>query len=208
MLKRIVIVRHGETDLNNQGRLNSVTDTDLNAKGIKQVHALGEAFKNKKIDLIISSPLMRAKQTAMIISKYCFEKNEENELVIDNRLLELDFGSFEGMTQEEIKVSGRWDDFLDWRREYNPVIPEGAEDFRIAEKRATLFMEDIFSRPEQNIILVSHGHFSRILISKCILGSSAEFHRRLRLDNAHLCEILIEKKAPRLISFNSTNLLS
>lgn len=65
---KILVVRHGLTDWNVERRIQGRTDVPLNQEGIKQAYVAKEKLKEEKIDLMVSSPLKRAKQTAEIIN--------------------------------------------------------------------------------------------------------------------------------------------
>jgi broad specificity phosphatase PhoE len=88
---KLIIVRHGQTDWNLQEKTQGRTDNPLNATGLAQAEELAEKLKDKKIDFIISSPLVRAKTTADIINKY-----HNAPIEVDNDCKERDFGDFEG----------------------------------------------------------------------------------------------------------------
>ena len=106
----IYFVRHGSTDWNEnknekgikdpkcQGR----ADLDLNQKGISQALQTAEQLKGIKFDRVICSPLKRAKQTLEII----YSGNRPVE--IDERVIERDFGEFEGLTRAEFDFNGFW----------------------------------------------------------------------------------------------------
>ena len=103
----IFITRHGQTDWNVEKKMQGRTDIELNNKGIEQAYHAKEKLKNKKIDLIICSPLKRAKKTAEIISNY------EIPVIVDSRIIERDFGEFEGLSKEEFDSSSFWNYSLD-----------------------------------------------------------------------------------------------
>ena len=106
----IYFVRHGSTDWNEnknaqgqkdpkcQGR----ADLDLNEKGVEQARQTAEKLKGIKFDRVICSPLKRAKQTLDII--YTGETSVE----LDQRVIERDFGEFEGLTRAEFDFNGFW----------------------------------------------------------------------------------------------------
>ena len=64
----VLMTRHGQTDQNVEKRVQGKADIELNATGIEQAKITSEKLKDEKIDIIISSPLKRAKQTAEIIN--------------------------------------------------------------------------------------------------------------------------------------------
>jgi broad specificity phosphatase PhoE len=97
---RLLLVRHGATAWNNEGRIIGSTDFPLSTDGRKQAQQLGIRLSGEPIDIILSSDLKRASETARIISIECGAP-----LVLDNRLREVDFGLWEGMTVRQIHHS-------------------------------------------------------------------------------------------------------
>ena len=100
---KLLLTRHGQTDWNVAGKIQGITDIELNETGVKQAEATREKLLNQNIDVIISSPLKRARKTAEII------KGERNiPLIIDNGLKERCFGKLEGKTREEFDFDEIW----------------------------------------------------------------------------------------------------
>ena len=91
----IYIVRHGQTEWNKLGKNQGQTDISLNDEGRRQAYELKEILKEYKFDLVFSSPLKRAKETAQIIA--------DGKIIKDKRLKERCNGRLEGKTKEEIK---------------------------------------------------------------------------------------------------------
>ena len=98
---KILFTRHGPTDWNKLHKLQGRADIELNESGIQNAYDAKEELKDTKIDCIISSPLKRALKKAEIIA-------EENckVLIIDDRLIERDFGDYEGKTWNELIAFG------------------------------------------------------------------------------------------------------
>lgn len=94
---KIIFVRHGETDLNRDNLIFGILDPSLNSLGIEQAKASSQKLLTLNYDIIYSSPLKRAVETAEIINHKNFD------IEIDERLKELNFGKLEGLTIEEIK---------------------------------------------------------------------------------------------------------
>ena len=88
---RLLLTRHGQTDWNVQGRAQGRTDTELNSTGIEQAKRLAEKIKNYNIDIIISSPLKRARKTAEIIAS-----GRGISVICDEDIIERSFGRYEG----------------------------------------------------------------------------------------------------------------
>lgn len=99
----ILLTRHGQTEWNVLGKVQGRADIELNEKGIKQAQETGEVLKNEKIDLIICSPLIRAKQTAKIINE-----NKNIPIIYDEDIIERDFGEFEGINKSDFDFEGYW----------------------------------------------------------------------------------------------------
>ena len=124
---RLYLIRHGETALNVKGCYYGRTDAVLSEKGISQARYLKEILKEVSFDYIVASPLVRAYNTAQIVME-----EREQEIFGDRRLMEQDFGIFEGMTYKEIQNT--YPKELDaWNEEFSTYrIPKGeslAEDF-------------------------------------------------------------------------------
>ena len=108
---RLYLIRHGETALNAKGCYYGRTDAVLSEKGISQARYLKEILKEVSFDYIVASPLVRAYNTAQIVME-----EREQEIFGDRRLMEQDFGIFEGMTYKEIqsnypKELDAWNEF-------------------------------------------------------------------------------------------------
>lgn len=100
---KLLLTRHGQTDWNVAGKIQGITDIELNETGVKQAETTREKLLNENIDVIISSPLKRARKTAEII------KGERDiPLIIDNGLKERCLGKFEGKTSEEFDFDEIW----------------------------------------------------------------------------------------------------
>jgi broad specificity phosphatase PhoE len=84
-------MRHGQTDWNLQGRLQGHSDIPLNATGLAQAHAAADALTDESIEVIVSSPLIRALKTAAIVAERI-----ARQIYIDGQLKECSFGAFEG----------------------------------------------------------------------------------------------------------------
>ena len=206
MSKSIVIVRHGETDWNARGRLNSYTDVPLNAKGKAQAQAVGRSLIDFQPDLVVVSPSLRAQQTCELLLEAA--THPATDFLIDENLRELDFGRFEGMARfgpgdESFKQA-----FSEWIGGHGPASPHGDQErLEDATSRANAVIRGIEDSPAKRVILVSHGHFCRILLCTWVLGLGAEHHRRLRFDNARIAQVSVSESERRLVSFNSSDLV-
>ncbi|ESQ83886.1 phosphoglycerate mutase [Asticcacaulis sp. AC466] len=105
------VLRHGQTDWNVQARLQGSTDIPLNDTGRAQAHVAADILKTQGLTRIVASPLSRALETARIVGAAC-----ALEPIIDDRLIERNFGLFEGMTIDEVRQHRE-----DMREHMNPA---------------------------------------------------------------------------------------
>ena len=139
---KFYLVRHGQTDWNRDSRLQGQTDVPLNDTGRQQIRELAEKFAatNLKIDTMISSPLVRASESARIIAdKIGFDK----DIIIENSFIERNFGLLEGQP---------WYPELDMDDpKYNTEKVEHICD-RVKEALSRYSF-----RQDENIMIVAHG---------------------------------------------------
>ncbi|MGN0391100.1 MAG: histidine phosphatase family protein [Wujia sp.] len=159
----IYIVRHGETLWNKEKRLQGRTDIDLNENGRDLARKTGEALMNTRIDRIYSSPLMRARETAELI-----RNGREIEIVTDDRLKELCFGSFEG--QDFSKLIR--DESLTFRYFFKqPELYVPSPDAETLEQliaRAGDFMQEVIEPLAdqcERVMIVAHGALNKGIMS-------------------------------------------
>ena len=152
---RWFLVRHGVTDWNKDNKTQGETDIPLNEEGRAQARAVAEKLKDQNIELIISSPLSRAKETADIIASVI-----NAEVVVDPELREKRSGEAEGMDREEAK--NKYGDLYD----YDRTAPNG-ESYRELETRVwAAFKNHKEQHGKKNVLIVSHGGTTRTLIGK------------------------------------------
>ena len=145
----IYITRHGQTDWNVEHKVQGKADIELNEKGKEQAKETANKLLNKDIDLIICSPLKRAKQTADIINE-----NRNIEIIYDDRISERDFGKLEGLKQEEFDFQGFWS----YKNNYKYERAENIQEFF---KRIYSFLDEIKEKYKgKNVLLVTHGGVS------------------------------------------------
>lgn len=143
----IYVVRHGETEWNAINKVLGRTDIPLNDKGLQQAQELACSLKDLKPDVFLCSPLCRARQTADAVSAATGMR-----YTIDDRLIEQDFGRFEGIN--------RFDgEYQKAKREYFARYPGGESFFDVAARVFPLIEE----LDGANALLVTHGGICRII---------------------------------------------
>jgi broad specificity phosphatase PhoE len=152
----LLLVRHGETDWNRDGRWQGGSDTPLNDLGREQARALAEQLDGD-IDVVYSSDLARARETAEIVAAKL-----GLEVRVDRRLRERGFGSWEGLTTSEIEER-----FSDSHRRWHAGDGHGAEDaetFEDFSARVNDFLADVLRlHPGEEVLVISHGGSMRVI---------------------------------------------
>ncbi len=154
MKTKIILVRHAECVGNISNRLSGRTNFALTGNGIIQAKKLAQKLNIKEIDIIYSSPLQRAIDTAKIISK----NNGNIEIKIDERLIEIDYGVCDGMSWDDINIQYPNIRKL-WKEIYNyPIEMPKQESFSKVAERMEEVIKNIASVNEGNTVcIVSHG---------------------------------------------------
>lgn len=141
----IYIIRHGKTELNKSNVLQGRSDYPLNDEGIKQVEEAAYILKNVTFDYVFSSPLIRSVRTAEIVVP-------QSSIQIDERLIEMDYGSYEGVNlmNPPAEIQKFFSDFV------HNEAPEGMEQLSSVVDRAGKFIEDI-RKLSGNILISTHA---------------------------------------------------
>lgn len=144
---KIYIVRHGEVPHNVLKQYNNENE-NLNENGIRQANELKEKIRNINYDIIISSPLLRAKHTAQIINV------NNKEILINDKLKERDPGNLSG---KPLTVTNR-DEY--WN--YNTTITYGtSENIREFFMRIYNFLDDLKKEDYESVLIVAHSGVSK-----------------------------------------------
>ena len=146
------VMRHGETQSNLDGLVDSLGDsqTALTENGVEQVLKASQSLQDRKIDLIISSPLVRTKETASIVQKDLGLSDES--VIVDQRLCEMKIASYEGHTWGEFhKDFPKTEEFFD-------VKKDGDESYQDVKNRVGEFLYEIEEKySNKNILILTHG---------------------------------------------------
>lgn len=169
-MKKLYFCRHGLSVLNAAGLWSGSRDTPLNDKGRAQAARTAQQAHGLNINLIICSPLSRARETASIIARaigYPADKIEADDLLIERH-----FGELEGTP---------WSTNVDMEQ-----VP-GAESEASLMSRAEQIATYVRTRPEDNILIVSHGSFGRAL--RHALNPTIPFEAT-QIGNAEILELV------------------
>lgn len=204
---KLVLVRHGETEWNNQGKFQGSQDIALNARGLAQAKETAKAVVEWQHSVVYSSPLKRTMQVAQEISRLSGKSVEPVPGV-----QELSLGDLEGVTGEEMR-SGWPEVYAAWRDDPSTVSMPNGESLAELQERAWSALLELErthlkdKEPDEALIVVSHNFAIRSMIGKLLGMPLSNFHS-MSLSLSSICTVEIDQRGRRLSSYNSTAHLS
>jgi len=189
-MTNICLIRHGETEWNVLGKIQGTTDIPLNENGMQQARMCRDYLKAFEWDVIVTSPLIRAKKTAEIINETL-----QLQLIEMEEFREKSFGDAEGKTREE-------------RENLYPNLEYPNQESRSdLMHRLMLGLEKILSAfPDQNVLLVAHGAVIHMLLHT-LLDDHSELNN-MYLKNACISNIFYQNNKWNVKNYNLIDHLS
>ncbi|GAC1363733.1 MAG: histidine phosphatase family protein [Herpetosiphon sp.] len=197
MTVRLILVRHGESEMNRSTRYQGQIDSKLSDLGIRQAEALGQRLATEHIDVIYTSPLQRAKRTAEAIAKF----HPQVPFREDSALFEIHHGDWQGLLATEVRE--RYAEGLEEWRMYptRAQMPNG-ESFSNILKRTLNFRERVAQEhPDGTILVSTHDVVVKILIADA-LGMPMDRMNRIWVTNASISVLEYSETLPFLISLS------
>ncbi len=159
---RIIFIRHGETDWNREGRLQGQRDVPLNARGRDQARGMGARLRTlvgdgKDVDFV-ASPLERTRETMELV-RQAAGLLPADAYMMDDRLKEITFGAWEGLTWEELKARDPAR-AAERRRDKWGFVPPSGESYAMLMDRLLPWLESLSG----NTVAVAHGGVARALM--------------------------------------------
>ena len=189
----LLLVRHGLTDWNEEGRLLGRTDVGLNARGRQQADALAAILGGLPISKVISSPQVRARETAAPIAEK-LGLTVETDPGID----EVWLGRWQGKLISEV----RGDPDLQRYLEDPNYECDAIESIVKVQQRMVAVTERLRSENHgQTVVLVSHGDPLRVVVAHYLAMPVGDY-RRLSAENASVSVLRFTRKGPRLVEHN------
>lgn len=182
---KIYLIRHGETDWNRELRLQGREDIALNERGRQQARQCGKAIKTLKVDMIVSSPLQRAEETAKIIG----ESLGSHQIIVDSDIIERDFGEASGMTYQEKN-----------KKYENQKIPGFEEKEVLLTRMVRALNKYQAAYPNGHVLMVSHGGTINAVLS--LISNGKYGTGKTRLKNACINILEVTKDQMKLIDYN------
>lgn len=180
MTRRLILVRHGVTDWNREGRFQGHADPPLSETGDDEARLLAErlvADSALRPSSVVTSPLARASATARAIAS-----RASVPLTEDRRLIEVGQGEWEGRTHAELARDDA-ERYAAWRRDGGRRGPPGGEPLDEVVARLVAAVEDLGAGDGDPVCVVSHGGALRLVL-RVLLDLSPERAWALDLDNA------------------------
>ena len=161
---KIYITRHGQTIWNTEGKMQGWKNSDLTEKGIENAKRLGESLKDINFDCIYSSPAGRTIETAN-----CIKGDRDIKVILKGSLMEMGFGSWEGMLHEKIKELYPEQHYNFWNKPhlYESFDGESYEELLV---RAREILDEIATNTSyENVLVVTHAALIKAIYS--IIGN-------------------------------------
>ena len=172
-MKNILLIRHGQSEWNKLNLFTGFKNIELSDQGIDEANKAGQNFKNLniKFDIVFTSELKRAQETAKIILKNLDQWDHlygEGKIITDIKLNERDYGDLTGLNKKETADKFGEEQVHKWRRGYSDQPPNG-ESLEDVVRRVKIYFEEsinpaIQSVDNSNILIAAHGNSLRALL--------------------------------------------
>lgn len=197
MTQVLILIRHGVTAWNREGRFQGHLDPPLEAEGRNQARLLAKRLAthpDERPIRIASSPLARAAQTASIIAAALGAGQKAPAVALDPRLMEIGQGEWEGRSHAQLAVEDA-ERYAVWRSSAGGRPPPAGEPIAAASKRVRAVLEELLAADGWPLCIVSHGGTLR-LVARHLLGLRPRVARTMDLDNASVSVLIRSADEP------------
>jgi broad specificity phosphatase PhoE len=195
-MRQLTLVRHGITAWNVTGQFQGHTDTPLSDEGRLQAQALAKHLKKASVDMVYSSPLSRALETAQIVFP-------NRNIVQDDRLKELNFGDFESFTQLENEQHEQW---AWWFADPFKCAAPNGESYEALRLRAVAWMKGL--PDDLHVIAFTHSGTIQMLLSYIMGVEYPKWRKRLYLRHTGITRVLFRNGEAVIERVNDTRHLA
>ena len=194
-MKTIIwLARHGETQWTVEQRFDGRRNLPLTDAGREQCQKLAMQLATQPLDAIISSPLLRSKETAEILAR-----PHALTVITDKRFEEMDYGEWEGLTYEEAQSMDR-ELFSRWENDPATVAPPGGESGEEVAARVVAAFEDVRGCHQgQQFLIVAHKTVNRILLCHMLDLPISDYRRSIPQGPCALNQIEIQANGQILV---------
>lgn len=163
-MSKLILLRHLKSQWNEENRFTGWTDVPLCQAGVESAKEISEKLADVKIDKVYTSPLIRNRETVLLVLKYLGMNNLP--VVIDKALDERNYGKLQGLDKDEVKKQYGEEQVQLWRRSYN-IAPPGGESLKDVYKRTTPFYKKYIEKDlkqGKNVLIVASHNSLRALV--------------------------------------------
>ncbi|WP_434616383.1 histidine phosphatase family protein [Arthrobacter sp. A5] len=184
---KLWLLRHGETEWSRSGQYTGLTDLPLTELGEEQALSAKAALRGVDFDLVLTSPLQRARRTAGIAGF--------PDAIVEPAAHEWDYGDYEGINSAEVRAENPG--YLIWK----DGVPNGETLAQVASRADGIIARVLSTQPDGamvgNALLVAHGHFLRVLAARWLELDAFE-GRHFLLGTAKICTLGWDKRTPAI----------
>ncbi|MGH7204290.1 MAG: histidine phosphatase family protein [Candidatus Levyibacteriota bacterium] len=205
----VYLIRHGETEHNKLNEVHQTFETPLSQRGIQQSEQLAKHLTSFPLEIILTSPMQRALQTATIIAEKKSLPFVTTELLHERKQP----SEIEGKPYTDPQVK-RIKALMEQHKDDPTFYFSDEERFEDIKNRAGTFLRKLESRKEQNIAIVTHRHFLRMLLGVMAFGKDyplaayIAFDHFMYTENASVTHCRWQKNRWQLLSFNDVSYAS
>jgi broad specificity phosphatase PhoE len=186
-MTKVYLVRHGQTEWNKKLIFRGRIDIPLNEDGHREAEAIAEALKDKNIDAIYTSPLMRSIETAQPTAEFF-----HLDIVPVEGFIDISYGDWEGLTFDEVKEKYK-DHYAQWEKTPDLLkFPHGETLDEVRKRSFSAFKDIVKENPGESILIIPHRVINKVLLC-AILG----------LSNSHFWEIKQDTGCVNLIEYSN-----
>ena len=196
----LILVRHGQTAWNVEEIFRGRADVELNEAGRRQAVLLGEFLSDRRIEVVYSSPLKRARDTALAIARH-----HDLDVRISEGLNDMDFGEWEGMPVDAVKA--RYPEaYAEWYNHPELARVSGGEMLGRVRERATAVVKDVVAAHQGRVVLVTHRVIVKIL-TLAMLGLDESRFWNVVVDTCGATTFRVSDGRNVLVRHNDTSFL-
>ncbi|MES2503944.1 MAG: 2,3-diphosphoglycerate-dependent phosphoglycerate mutase [Myxococcota bacterium] len=165
-MRRLILLRHGQSTWNQENRFTGWVDVDLSEQGVSEAIAAGKQLRDTQIDQVFCSNLKRALDTALIALEAAAQEN--CPIIQDAALNERNYGDLQGLNKTEVEKEYGADQFRLWRRSY-ATRPPGGESLQDTYKRVIPYYKasiEPLLNAGKTVLIVAHGNSLRALLKE------------------------------------------
>ncbi len=194
---RVFLIRHGVTEWHREKKVLGQRDVGLNAEGIAQAQALAQALAPIPIGEVISSPMLRAVQTAEIVAGH-----HKIDIARDPRLADFRVGKWEGMAYADVAASPEYQAFV--ADPLSQRIPGGEDLTQIRDRAISAIEQAIEDAPAgESVAVISHAGIVRVILTHYLGSNPANYHRlRVAPGSMSVLSFADDRELPRILAMN------